>query len=334
MCSYSPSRCPTPQADVFYSDDDADGFAAGTSCSSPGARRGSFEQRRSSFDRRRASLDRPSLSRASLDRAPLRRASLDCSSSLALPAQHWADGEWQSYRVRGSSYLSGPRLKTPASQPACTLVGVDLCSTPHSQSREHLASHPNSWMMRRRRQVSGGQLPDGALPFHWVVHFMNPGSPGLFPCTSICLYFAAADGATLPQLLSRPGPLSASLRRFLGADATEQAAMFKMIPAVASGPALVRSMVPRTPIVVGKTVRLPVHVASDGAYVEVGLDVASSGFADRFFRHVFHRFTARVVVDIAFLLEGQRVDELPEQLLGVAHLANVAPHLAVPLPGL
>ena len=110
--------------------------------------------------------------------------------------------------------------------------------------------------------------------------------------------------------------------------------MFKMIPAVASGPALVRSMVPRTPIVVGKTVRLPVHVASDGAYVEVGLDVASSGFADRFFRHVFHRFTARVVVDIAFLLEGQRVDELPEQLLGVAHLANVAPHLAVPLPGL
>ena len=133
MSPYSPSRCPAPQADVFYSDDDADGFAAGTSCSSPGARRGSLEQSRSSFDRRRASLDRPSLSRASLDRVPPGRASLDCNSSLALPAQHWANGEWQSYRLRGPSYLSGPRLKTSASQPACTLVGVDLCSTPHSQ---------------------------------------------------------------------------------------------------------------------------------------------------------------------------------------------------------
>ncbi len=191
---------------------------------------------------------------------------------------------------------------------------------------EHVAAHPRSWLSRRVARARGAPLP-----FHFVVQFQNPAVSATERRTSITLYFAAADGATLPQLLSRGGPLASSLSRFLASDAAGRAAMFKMIPAVAAGPALLRSLVPRTPVVVGKTLRLPVHVAPDGSHIEVDLDVGSSALADRFFRHVFHRFTSRVVVDIAFLLEGQCEAELPEQLLGVAHLAHVAPELALPL---
>jgi hypothetical protein len=177
-----------------------------------------------------------------------------------------------------------------------------------------------------------------------VLQFMNPGAPGRFLKTSLTLYFVAADGATFGELLARGGPLGAVLRRFLelqdNEERSERGKMLKLIPSLApSSPALIRAVVPaRVPCLIGTCVRTVAHCMPEGAppaetqYVEVDIDVGSTGLADTFFRHLFHRLAGRVVLDLALLLEGAREEELPEQLLGVAHLANIGPSLAVPLP--
>ena len=277
-----------------------------------------------------------------------RSMSLDKRRSLTLARTHWANGASELFVVRGAGYLtaqgSTAAFKVPATRAAFSLAGVDFFTLPaDSGNREHLAAHPASWLSRASA-VHRARLGGSPLPAAFVLQFMNPGAPGRFLKTSLALYFVAADGATFGELLARGGPLGAVLRRFLerpdNEERTERGKMLKLIPSLApTSPALIRAVVPaRVPCLIGTCVRTVTHCMPEGAppeetqYVEVDVDVGSAALADRFFRHLFHRLAGRVVLDLALLLEGAREEELPEQLLGVAHLANIGPALAVPLP--
>jgi hypothetical protein len=59
---------------------------------------------------------------------------------------------------------------------------------------------------------------------------------------------------------------------------------------------------------------------------------SNSRIPPQFYRHVFSRCAGGVVTQLAFLLEGGRAEELPEQCLGVAHLSRIGQTLARPLP--
>ena len=61
------------------------------------------------------------------------------------------------------------------------------------------------------------------------------------------------------------------------------------------------------------------------------MDVATSPLASRFYKTFVNRVAADVIVDFAFLFEGHELSELPEELIGVAHLAHLSPDLAIPL---
>ena len=276
--------------------------------------------------------------------------------AFALPRENWADGDSSLFVLRGANYLRD-RIKIAASTPALSLASVDLFDSPTPV--DHISAHPNSWVGRRRAELGGNNTTQ--LPFVLCVNFMNPGSPGRFHPASLALYFTAPPGVGLEQLLSTPCPLASGLRRFISAGADERRSMFKAIAAITDGPLLVRKMVPRTPFIVAKNVRCPVH--SSHNLLEIAIDVASSAVGDRFYRrvhqsffrfvfvlelshhafsrpalsaparHVMHRYTSQVDVTLAFLIEGQREDELPEALLGVARLTHVAPQLALPLDG-
>jgi hypothetical protein len=44
--------------------------------------------------------------------------------------------------------------------------------------------------------------------------------------------------------------------------------MLKIIAALADGPMLLRAAAPRTPVVIGRHVRMAVHAPPDGSYLE------------------------------------------------------------------
>jgi len=249
-----------------------------------------------------------------------RRASAHGAHSGLLPPALWRDGDATQFRVRGVTYLSD-RVKFPSAPAALRLLAAELFEP--AAPTEHLAAHPASWLAQERAQG-----PPGA--FRLLVVFNNPrgAGPGR-PFTSLALTFGA--DRSLAQLLARETPLTAALRRFVSADDATRKGMFKCIAAVHAGPGLLRAACPRTPVLLGKHLRLACHAPPDASYLELDLDVGSSAVGDRFYRHLFARCVARVTLELAFLLEGSRPGELPEQCLAAAWLSNVAPELAVPL---
>lgn len=262
--------------------------------------------RRASFDVSRASLD-VCRSRASLEM----RGRPPPQNDGVLPEKHWADGEYSFFRLRGASYLSD-RKKQPAGFAICVLAGMELWTVERHVS--NVAALPGSWLQRQRRA--------GLRSFVFTVCFQNPGSAAA-PRTSMVMSFAAAGQETLDELLAAQTPFARSLRRYVGGEHN----LLKLIPCILEGPPLVRGLLPRTPVLVTKNVPQTVtHVGANS--ITVDIDVSSCRWADRFFRHIFHRVAGSLVGDIAFLLEGRSAEELPETLLAVAHVANVAPELA------
>ena len=98
----------------------------------------------------------------------------------------------------------------------------------------------------------------------------------------------------------------------------------KIIPNLARGGGwIVRRTVGNKPAIVGKVLKLAHFVGS--GYVEVDIDLEASAMA----KHILSVVTPlsqRLVIDIAFVLEGQDETELPERLLGGCriHRINVA----------
>ena len=80
-----------------------------------------------------------------------------------------------------------------------------------------------------------------------------------------------------------------------------------------------------TPAILGKKIRIAYHRGAN--YIELDFDIASSAMAANIVRLVSSA-TKTVVVDMAFLNEGQSEDVLPEQLIGILRLNKVDLSLA------
>lgn len=263
--------------------------------------------------RKRWSLDRL--------RQSLERQLTPPAETAGLSNTHWADGDATLFALRGAQYLKD-RKKVKATHSHFKLAAVDLFQV--QGPTEHIARHQESFLSKKRERD-----PSGHRPFTFVIQFMNPGNPPAIPFISIGLYFELQTYASLEELIASGSPLGACLQRFMGASPEERAKHFKLIANISSGPMLIRRVVPRKPVIVGKAVGLPVHLG-DG-YLEIDVNVVGSSWATRFYNGVVDRVAGQTTVDVAFLMEGQREEELPEQLIGVAHLVRVTPSLGRPV---
>jgi len=71
--------------------------------------------------------------------------------------------------------------------------------------------------------------------------------------------------------------------------------------------------------------------SSPNNYMEVDIDIGSSTVANNIVRFVLG-YVRTLVVDMCFLIEGKRDDELPEQLIGTSRVAHLEPESAVAPP--
>jgi hypothetical protein len=62
--------------------------------------------------------------------------------------------------------------------------------------------------------------------------------------------------------------------------------------------------------------------------MQVDVDIGSSAVANGVLGLVFGVVTT-LIVDMAFLIQANTYDELPEQLLGAARLSNIEPSSAI-----
>ncbi|KAL1508587.1 hypothetical protein AB1Y20_004685 [Prymnesium parvum] len=205
------------------------------------------------------------------------------------------------FMVRGQTYLhDGKKVSAPCSS---ELLGVELFSAaaPALNVAGRLDS-PIPQLLARASAPLNRQL--------LVINLMIPAVDGVY---QLVLYFG-----TFFQ--PRPGPAARLLERFIAGTDAFRSARLKMIPSVADGPWMVRKAVPSRPAILGKTLRQRYFFTDD--YFECDIDCNSNPAAGRIVSLV-KSCAKDITIDLAFLIEAQTVDELPERLLGTVRIAKV-----------
>jgi len=120
---------------------------------------------------------------------------------------------------------------------------------------------------------------------------------------------------------SKPIDRSSVLWKFIeSSDAKFRNARFKLIPAVAKGPWVVQKSVGTTPLIVGGALKVDFHQGE--RWFEVDVDIGSSAVANSVVRFVLG-YARYIVVDMAYLIQGNSEEELPEQLIGALRVAHL-----------
>ena len=158
-----------------------------------------------------------------------------------------------------------------------------------------------------------------------------------FPWGCILLYFE------IPEKLSKyvstgKVPLDSDLTvaervvaKWMLGDTNYKNERLKLISYVAEGPWVVRNMVTGRPAIIGK--KLPVSYSTYSAdpaanlapLLQCTLDIGSSSATAKRIVSVCRRYMSALTVDIGFVIQGDTVDELPEQMLAASRIHGPDP---------
>ncbi|GBG31110.1 Protein ENHANCED DISEASE RESISTANCE 2-like [Hondaea fermentalgiana] len=243
-----------------------------------------------------------------------------------LETKYWHVPEIRKLQVRSESYLttSKKQLADPA---LFQLVAVDNFLTEDRQ--DNIINHPDNRIAQAMRRGD-------SFPFMFVVHIQVPGPPFY----SFVLYFAATEklqhclyddcselSASSAAKLPKGFPNLA--RKFFLEDTNEfRDQRFKLIPRINEGPFIVRKAVGSKPALVGKKLTQRYFRAKN--VLELDLDIGSSSIAHRIVQ-LSIGYAKLLTVDMAFVIEGQDAEELPEQVIGLIRAVHVDFSKAVPL---
>ncbi|KAL2901258.1 Protein ENHANCED DISEASE RESISTANCE 2 [Bienertia sinuspersici] len=197
----------------------------------------------------------------------------------------WRISDGNNFKVRSKGY-SRDKSKVPAGKHLMDLVAVDWFKD--SKRMDHVA----------RRQGCAAQ------GIHSNIHQV-PGSTHY----SMVFYFVTT------KLI--PGSL---LQRFVDGDDEFRNSRLKLIPSVPKGSWIVRQSVGSTPCLLGKAVDC--NYIRGLNYLEVDVDIGSSTVANGVLGLVIGVITT-LVVDMAFLVQANSEDDLPEKLIGAVRVSHI-----------
>ncbi|KAI3707334.1 hypothetical protein L6452_25762 [Arctium lappa] len=204
----------------------------------------------------------------------------------------WRISDGSNFRVRSRRYCYD-KTKMPGGNPLMDLVAVDWFKD--TKRMDHVA----------RRPGCAAQVAAEKGNFSMVFNLQVPGSTNY----SMVFYFVTKE------LL--PGSL---LQRFVDGDDEFRNSRMKLIPSVPKGSWIVRQSVGSTPCLLGKAVDC--NYIRDANYLEVDVDIGSSTVANGVLGLVVGAITS-LVVDMAFLVQANTTDELPERLIGAVRVSHL-----------
>jgi hypothetical protein len=95
---------------------------------------------------------------------------------------------------------------------------------------------------------------------------------------------------------------------------------YRFAPPMLPGPWIVKQTVGNTPAIMGRKLRQPCYRADH--YFELDIDVNSTRVGSAVI-NLCSGYSKNIAVDLAYLIQGQCQEELPEQILGNVRLAHV-----------
>ncbi|XP_062147048.1 protein ENHANCED DISEASE RESISTANCE 2 [Alnus glutinosa] len=236
--------------------------------------------------------------RTVLEEEPVDQIDLSCFSGnlrrndLDNARNCWKISEGNNFRVR-SKHFCFDKTKIPAGKHLLDLVAVDWFKD--TKRMDHVA----------RRQGCAAQVALEKGLFSVVINLQVPGSTHY----SMVFYFVTKELV--------PGSL---LQRFVDGDDEFRNSRLKLIPSVPKGSWIVRQSVGSTPCLLGKAVDC--NYIRGPKYLEIDVDIGSSTVANGVLGLVVGVITT-LVVDMAFLVQANTTDELPERLIGAVRVSHI-----------
>ncbi|CAH1453293.1 unnamed protein product [Lactuca virosa] len=204
----------------------------------------------------------------------------------------WRISDGSNFRVRSKRFCYD-KSKMPGGKPLMDLVAVDWFKD--TKRMDHVA----------RRPGCAAQIASQKGHFSMVFNLQVPGSTNY----SMVFYFVSKELTT--------GSL---LQRFVDGDDEFRNSRMKLIPSVPKGSWIVRQSVGSTPCLLGKAVDC--NYIRGANYLEVDVDIGSSTVANGVLGLVVGVITS-LVVDMAFLVQANTTDELPERLIGAVRVSHL-----------
>ncbi|XVF83200.1 hypothetical protein PTKIN_Ptkin16aG0114900 [Pterospermum kingtungense] len=230
--------------------------------------------------------------------------SLQKDPTCTLPCS-WSAGDPSAFLIRGKNYLKD-RQKIKAKGTLMQMVGAD-------------------WLISDKREDDLGSRLDGIVQkyaarggpeFFFIVNFQIPGSP----MYTLAMYY----------MIKTPLEDHPLLYNFVNGDDAFRNSRFKLIPYISKGSWIVKQSVGKKACLLGQT--LEAHYFRGKNYLEVEIDVGSSTVA-RGVANLVLGYLNNLVVELAFMIQGNTQEELPEILLGTCRLNHCdlsKAHLAMP----
>ncbi|KAF3592977.1 hypothetical protein DY000_02026897 [Brassica cretica] len=204
----------------------------------------------------------------------------------------WRTSDGNNFKVRSKNFCDDKR-KIPAGKHLMDLVAVDWFKD--SKRIDHVA----------RRKGCAAQVAAEKGLFSMVVNVQVPGSTHY----SMVFYFVTKELV--------PGSL---LQRFVDGDDEFRNSRLKLIPLVPKGSWIVRQSVGSTPCLLGKA--LDCNYIRGPTYLEIDVDIGSSTVANGVLGLVIGVITS-LVVEMAFLVQANAPEELPEWLIGAVRVSHI-----------
>jgi len=220
------------------------------------------------------------------------------------PDQYGDADQGQGFVVRGPTFTED-RVKVAASPALFDLVAVDLWRV--EEPIPHIAAQPSN-------RVALAHARGDSPPWVFVLQIQVPGPPHF----AFVAYFVPRDPGCLRDGSTPFGRIADPF--FFGTDDDFRDDRFKLIPRVVEGNFIVRNAVGAKPTILGRKLKQSYHRGPN--YFELDIDVASSTIAQKVVG-IAYGYAKLLTVDLALVLQGEAVDELPEVPFGAVRLVGV-----------
>jgi len=207
----------------------------------------------------------------------------------------WAEADPSSFLIRGENY-SHDHQKIKAKGTLMQMVGADWIKS--DRREDDLASRCGSIVQK--------SLERGEPEFFFIVNIQVPGKT----MYTLALYY----------MMKTPLEDNLLLHAFVNGDDAFRNSRFKLIPYISKGSWIVKQSVGKKACLVGQA--LNINYFRGENYLELEIDVGSSTVARGVVSLVLG-YLNNLVIEMAFLIQGNTDEELPEELIGTCRLNHL-----------
>ncbi|CAL0324211.1 unnamed protein product [Lupinus luteus] len=232
----------------------------------------------------------------------VREESISCSYGSTLPKDPTctlpcsvAEADPSTFLIRGKNYLED-RLKVKAKGTLMQMVAADWLRS--DKREDDLGGRPGSIVQKYAAQ--------GGPEFFFIINIQVPGSTTY----NLALYY----------MMTTPVEDTPLLESFIKGDDAFRNSRFKLIPYISTGSWIVRQSVGKKACLVGQALEMNYFQGKN--YMELGVDIGSSTVARGVVSLVLG-YLNHLVIEMAFLIQGNTSEELPEFLLGTCRLNHL-----------